>query len=103
MEIFKKSEEIKEKETVDFISVLTEEQNALDKRASRSQTDWKKADDLAALYGRINAADRTALCLSGGGIRSAAFSLGVIQRFASVTIRSRTGEQTPLLCEFDYL
>jgi hypothetical protein len=31
------------------------------------------------LYRKLNEADRAALCLSGGGIRSAAFALGIIQ------------------------
>ena len=35
------------------------------------------------LYQRLNRLNRAALCLSGGGIRSAAFSLGVIQALAS--------------------
>ena len=36
-----------------------------------------------SLYGALNSLDRAALCLSGGGIRSAAFSLGVIQALAA--------------------
>lgn len=35
------------------------------------------------LYQALNDLDRAALCLSGGGIRSAAFSLGVIQALAT--------------------
>jgi hypothetical protein len=35
------------------------------------------------LYHGLNQLDRAALCLSGGGIRSAAFSLGVIQALAT--------------------
>ena len=35
------------------------------------------------LYRKLNHLDRAALCLSGGGIRSAAFSLGVIQALAT--------------------
>src|SRR5262249_54915915 len=34
-------------------------------------------------YHKLNELDSAALCLSGGGIRSAAFSLGVIQALAS--------------------
>src|SRR5262249_60665999 len=34
-------------------------------------------------YHELNKLDSAALCLSGGGIRSAAFSLGVIQALAS--------------------
>jgi hypothetical protein len=36
-----------------------------------------------SLYQALNVLDRAALCLSGGGIRSAAFSLGVIQALAT--------------------
>jgi hypothetical protein len=51
---------------------------------------------LDALYARIHALDerpRSALCISGGGIRSATFALGVIQGLASARI----------LRKFDYL
>jgi predicted acylesterase/phospholipase RssA len=36
----------------------------------------------AALYQSLNERNSAALCLSGGGIRSAAFALGVIQALA---------------------
>lgn len=49
--------------------------------------------DLASYQQRASAICQSALCLSGGGIRSAAFSLGVIQALA----RAR------LLGQFDYL
>src|ERR1051325_11000578 len=52
---------------------------------------------LDALYGTLHKADdanaRTALCISGGGIRSATFALGVIQGLAG----------TGILSKFDYL
>src|ERR1051325_6626742 len=52
---------------------------------------------LDALYGTLHKADdanaRTALCISGGGIRSATFALGVIQGLAG----------TGILEKFDYL
>lgn len=48
---------------------------------------------LDAYYKAASAENQTALCLSGGGIRSAAFSLGVLQGLA------RNG----LLARFDYL
>jgi Patatin-like phospholipase len=69
-----------------------------------------------ALYNKLNESTFTALCLSGGGIRSAAFSLGVIQALAAypraiashewVTISDSEIKQrakTCLLSQFDYL
>ena len=54
-----------------------------------------EADRLAALYGHIHnlPQKRTALCFSGGGIRSATFALGVLQGLARLS----------LLKQFDYL
>ncbi|HEU4768645.1 MAG TPA: patatin-like phospholipase family protein, partial [Pyrinomonadaceae bacterium] len=48
---------------------------------------------IAAIYSAIHKRERSALCLSGGGIRSATFNLGVLQGLA------RRG----LLDKFDYL
>ena len=48
---------------------------------------------LPALFAKIHEKKRTALCFSGGGIRSATFSLGVMQRLARLE----------LLPQFDYL
>jgi hypothetical protein len=48
---------------------------------------------IAAIYSAIHKRERSALCLSGGGIRSATFNLGVLQGLA------RHG----LLDKFDYL
>jgi hypothetical protein len=63
------------------------------------------ADDLPAIYPILNRDNRWALCLSGGGIRSAAFALGIIQCFAEHRVASkRDGAETqPFLQEFDYL
>lgn len=47
----------------------------------------------AALFVKLNELESTALCLSGGGIRSAAFALGVIQAFAA---RPRSTATDPL-------
>ena len=60
-----------------------------------------------ALYRALNELNSAALCLSGGGIRSASFALGVIQALA-VHPRSAAGEpvQKPedsLLAKFHYL
>ncbi|MBA3884696.1 MAG: NUDIX domain-containing protein [Acidobacteria bacterium] len=50
-------------------------------------------DRLRALYGHVHAlpgeSGRSALCLSGGGIRSAAFSLGVLQALARAGVLQR--------------
>ena len=43
----------------------------------------ESADEQHTLHQALNDLDRAALCLSGGGIRSAAFSLGVIQALAT--------------------
>src|ERR1700759_582594 len=48
---------------------------------------------LNALHAKLHAAQRSALCLSGGGIRSATFGLGVLQLLA----------RHQLLPQFDYL
>ncbi|MEK6321256.1 MAG: patatin-like phospholipase family protein [Acidobacteriota bacterium] len=59
-------------------------------------SDNKTPDErLKAIYNRIHALDkkRAALCISGGGIRSATFALGVVQSLARLK----------LLKEFDYL
>ena len=50
-------------------------------------------DTLAGVYSLMHTHTRTALCLSGGGIRSATFGLGVLQGLA----------KRDLLGEFDYL
>jgi hypothetical protein len=60
------------------------------------------------LYRTLNAFDRAALCLSGGGIRSAAFALGVIQALAIHPRSAATGApasaaERSLLAGFHYL
>jgi hypothetical protein len=62
-------------------------------------------DDLPAIYRLLNQDRRWALCLSGGGIRSAAFALGILQRFAAHQTPAKSSPNTtePLLKEFDYL
>ena len=56
----------------------------------------------ASLMRRLHAAKRSALCFSGGGIRSATFGLGVLQGLAACSRRT-AGERPKLLGEFDYL
>ncbi|HEY7687262.1 MAG TPA: patatin-like phospholipase family protein, partial [Dongiaceae bacterium] len=48
---------------------------------------------MAKVYAYLNGRDRWALCLSGGGIRSATFGLGLLQGLA----------RKNLLARFDYL
>lgn len=61
--------------------------------------------NLPDIYQALNADDRWALCLSGGGIRSAAFALGVLQRIAALEVTSkRQGEKAgSALTQFEYL
>ncbi len=54
------------------------------------------------LLARIHAAKRSALCFSGGGIRSATFGLGIIQGLAAHS-PCENGKRPGLLGEFDYL
>ncbi|WP_249157806.1 patatin-like phospholipase family protein [Bradyrhizobium sp. KB893862 SZCCT0404] len=63
------------------------------------------APDLLTVYQTINADDRWALCLSGGGIRSAAFALGILQRIAAldVTSKRKDEERGSALRQFEYL
>jgi hypothetical protein len=72
----------------EFVDVLREEFTALHPRADAGRT-------LTDIYAAIHRLEppRSALCLSGGGIRSASFALGVLQALA------RHG----LLFRFDYL
>ncbi|WP_291689285.1 patatin-like phospholipase family protein [Bradyrhizobium sp.] len=64
-------------------------------------------EDILEIYRKLNADDRWAICLSGGGIRSAAFALGVLQRLAALTAKSkRPGEENEnesALQQFEYL
>ncbi len=63
--------------------------------------------DLNAIFKELNKDDRWALCLSGGGIRSAALALGIVQFFASQRVAPKRTDQSstpiPLLKQFDYL
>lgn len=75
-------------------SVLEAEYVALHGRPPAATTSGE-TDPVAALYRNIHNLPnkRTALCLSGGGIRSATFALGVLQGLARLS----------LLKQFDYL
>ena len=59
---------------------------------------------LAPLYSIFHSRKRSALCLSGGGIRSATFALGAIHALAKYSYHGEPGTEPPrLLAEFDYL
>jgi hypothetical protein len=70
-----------------------------------SQDPEPRPENILEVYRKLNADNRWALCLSGGGIRSAAFALGILQRFASLQVTSKhTGEMVgSALQEFEYL
>ncbi|HKE61596.1 MAG TPA: patatin-like phospholipase family protein [Nitrospira sp.] len=77
-----------------LVKILEEEYAALHTPLPAATT-LAEPDRLAALYKHIHnlPRKRTALCLSGGGIRSATFGLGVLQGLA----------RQSLLKQFDYL
>ncbi len=74
--------------------VLRQEFERLHGPAEHANIDWdqlpkekeeaKVREMLPKLYAEIHSKNRSALCFSGGGIRSATFSLGVMQRLASI-------------------
>jgi hypothetical protein len=55
------------------------------------------------LLAQLYAAERSALCLSGGGIRSATFGLGVMQGLARWSAPDSEGGRPKLLGQFDFL
>jgi len=67
----------------------------LDGIAAKTFADEPQArtENLASIYQRSKSASLSAICLSGGGIRSATFNLGVLQGLAKIQ----------LLGKFDYL
>jgi hypothetical protein len=86
-------------------TVLTLTDVLLQEGAQIHRERWKPARSAAGtsttthLYAEMHRLEQTALCLSGGGIRSAAFALGVMQAFAA----SPEGNGTKLLQQFNYL
>jgi len=62
-------------------------------------------EELLTVYQALNADDRWALCLSGGGIRSAAFALGILQRIAALDVTSKRKDEAPgsALKQFEFL
>jgi hypothetical protein len=78
---------------------------ATEAAAAQPQQPEPQPGDILEIYQALNADDRWALCFSGGGIRSAAFALGILQSFAALRVTSkRQGENAvPALTQFDYL
>jgi len=70
------------------------------KSPSESEEPTRKYRD--SLMRRLHSSARSALCFSGGGIRSATFGLGVLQGLAAYS-RKPDGERPDLLGKFDYL
>src|SRR5262245_38270972 len=84
---------------IDMMAVLMREhEDVLARRSLLDESIAKvvppgDASNLAAYYEAAHAVKPSALCLSGGGIRSAAFGLGVLQGLARFRVLHR----------FDYL
>ena len=79
--------------------ILQEEAKAIHGRDLSSKTG-------AELYRELHALNSAALCLSGGGIRSAAFALGVIQALATwprTPPPNVAAEDSSILTRFQYL
>jgi hypothetical protein len=81
--------------------VLWEERKAL----ARVKIDDPRPSDIAEINRHLNEDNHWALCLSGGGIRSAAFALGVMQRLAAQRVAPKvaTDEAGSALQQFEYL
>src|SRR5262245_25844347 len=84
--------------------VLREEAKAIFGQEVAAKLEGKSGSEL---YQALNELDSVALCLSGGGIRSASFALGVIQALA-VHPRPNPNEyvkfsEQSLLARFHYL
>ncbi len=72
------------------------------KQALHEQVSWARVRVANYVYARSRANKLSAICLSGGGIRSATFSLGVLEGLAQ-TCSVENGTSTTLLDAFDYL
>jgi hypothetical protein len=88
---------------LDSDAVLRAEANAI----HRDQAPIPDTVTGKELYRALHARHSTALCLSGGGIRSASFALGVIEALAvhprPQADKQTLSEATSLLRQFDYL
>jgi hypothetical protein len=83
----------------------TAAENTASEEAVDTCTDINGPDNIITVYRCMNKDNLWALCLSGGGIRSAAFALGVIQRLAQQPIapKERTDASGSVLQQFEYL
>jgi hypothetical protein len=70
-----------------FCQVLAEEFSSL--RETPLVQPWGKEEDLELLYAHAHKQRFSAVCLSGGGIRSATFCLGVLQGLARLRLLDR--------------
>ena len=118
--------QLRSDECLSFLDVLDEEDRALSEEshetapdalayetaraAYRSAREKGDAAELAvaetafrkALFARLHLRGRSALCFSGGGIRSATFGLGILQGLAARSLQQE-GTRPGLLGEFDFL
>ena len=74
-----------------------------DAKACGSGCEEAEREFRTRLFAQLHAAKRSALCFSGGGIRSATFGLGVLQGLARWSAPGPEGERPRLLGEFDFL
>jgi hypothetical protein len=90
-------------------TLWTERSNTRKKNASECETAYNamvsaEAACLGPLYSILHRNPRSALCFSGGGIRSATFSLGILHALAKYSFAGEPDGKPPrLLAEFDYL
>ena len=70
---------------------------------ARAEHERVYAKVLKLLNDRLHTARRSALCFSGGGIRSATFGLGVLHSLARYSRPAEQGQRPTLVGEFDYL
>src|SRR4051812_20702539 len=72
--------------SLDFARVLEDEERQLSEPDAPPPLTGPPEARLRAVISRRHEISRTALCLSGGGIRSASFAIGVMQGLASVGV-----------------
>jgi hypothetical protein len=81
--------------------VLYQEGQQLHDKWDPQDAEGKPSRALGDIYRELNKHNAAALCLSGGGIRSASFALGLLQCFAAHP--KNAGEDKRLLAQFHYL